>query len=69
MSDDLSDRRKPLLDPQGRPARAAIVTCPQCGVACPKGDATKRTRSSGFGGDVHDVCVNCGHDFHGELTV
>ena len=58
-----------LLDAQGRPARPGVVTCPQCRIECPKGDASKRTRSSGFGSDVHDVCCNCGYEFRGELTV
>jgi hypothetical protein len=71
MTDDLHDRRKPLLDPQGRPARrsAEPPRCPQCQQPSPPGDPTKRTRSSGFGGDVHDVCTSCGYDFKGELTV
>jgi hypothetical protein len=63
--------RTPIVDPQGRPARDATspVKCPRCAVPCPPGDVTKRTRSAGFGPDVHDVCLNCGHDFVGELTV
>lgn len=64
------EKRAPIVDPQGRPARreATEPLCPRCLQASPKGDATKRTRSSGFGGDVHDVCVQCGYDFD-ELTV
>lgn len=47
-----------IVDPGGRPARAAISTdCPNC--RAPK---TKRRLSSGFG-DPHDVCGVCGHDF------
>jgi len=68
MDDDLTDRRKPLVDAQGRPTRAEIPRCPRCHREAPKGDPTTRTRSAGFGGDVHDVCVYCGYDFE-ELTV
>jgi len=64
------ETKKPgLVDAHGRPAKAHVPTCPRCGVESPKGDVTKRTRSSGFGGDIHDVCMNCGYDFEGELTV
>jgi hypothetical protein len=69
----MTDDPKPpaILDGSGKPARQAVgpVTCPRCGVECPKGDPTKRTRSGGFGGDVHDVCVQCGYEFRGELTL
>ena len=61
--------KKTIVDAQGRPAKAEIPRCPRCNMESPKGDPTKRTRSSGFGGDVHDVCLNCGWDFEGELTV
>lgn len=60
-----------IVDPHGKPARQARepVRCPRCRVDCPTGDPTKRVRSGGFGGDVHDCCVACGYDFAGELTV
>ena len=58
-----------IVDPHGQPARQAVDTrCPRCRVECPKGDDKKRVRSGGFGATVHDVCVNCGHEFE-ELTV
>ena len=69
----MTDDQKPpvLLDGSGRPARKAIevVRCPRCQVQCPPGDTTRRVRSGGFGADVHDVCVACGYDWIGELTV
>lgn len=56
----MNDQLQPptLLDPTGRPARAAIDrACPRCG-APPE----KRVLSAGFG-SPHDVCSACGHDF------
>lgn len=60
-----------ILDGSGQPARKAmeILRCPRCKVECPTGDTTRRVRSGGFGTTVHDVCVACGYDFEGELTV
>lgn len=67
MVDD--PRKSSIVDAHGRPARTVIdARCPRCQVDCPKGDATKRVRSGGFGPHVHDVCIRCGYEFE-ELTV
>lgn len=60
-----------ILNASGTPARTAVgpVRCPQCGRECPTEDPTTRVRSGGFGTDVHDVCLHCGYDWVGELTV
>lgn len=52
-----------ILDAAGKPARAAVDD-PK---ACPSCRSTTRRLSGGFG-LTHDVCVQCGHDFHGERT-
>jgi len=60
MSDDAE--RAPILDPQGKPARAReSLVCPRCGAP-----ASKRVLSSGFGYPL-DLCGVCGYQF-GERT-
>jgi hypothetical protein len=70
----MTDETEPppaILDGSGKPARQSVgpVRCPRCHVESPTGDPKKRVRSGGFGADVHDVCLNCGYEFEGELTV
>jgi hypothetical protein len=67
----MTDAPPTILDGRGKPARASVETprCPRCRVESPKGDESKRVRSGGFGDDVHDVCLKCGYEFLGELTV
>jgi len=67
VSDD--DRDRAIVDPSGRPARAAAdqTTCPGCGATSPPGDPKARVRSGGFGA-CHDVCARCGYEF-AELTI
>jgi len=53
----------PILDADGRPARARESRiCPQCGAG-----PERRVLSGGFGA-VHDVCGQCGYGF-AERTV
>ena len=54
-------RTTAIVDPQGQPARRREDT------SCPTCRSSKRRRSGGFG-VVHDICADCGYDFHGELT-
>ena len=63
MNDE--DRPRPdaveLVDPQGKPARAARASiCPHCGSG-----PDRRVASSGFG-VPHPICGHCGYEFHGE---
>jgi uncharacterized protein (DUF983 family) len=59
MSDDAE---RPILNPQGKPARRETSVCPRCGAP-----ASKRVLSSGFGHPL-DLCGVCGYQF-GERTV
>lgn len=55
------ERSGGIVDPQGKPARTPDDTkCPSC--------RSMRRRLSGGFGEVHDICADCGHDFHGERT-
>lgn len=49
-----------ILGPDGKPAKAEITVCPQCGSG-----PDRRTPSGGFG-EVHLLCL-CGYDFEKEL--
>lgn len=47
-----------LTDPKPLPKDEK---CPNC-----RAGKEKRQPSAGFGADIHPVCSNCGHEFHGE---
>lgn len=58
----MPESRVPILDAQGKPARAAKdEACPNCGAP-----PSRRGPSSGFG-TPHPVCFGCGHEWTGEV--
>lgn len=51
-----------ILDPAGKPARAAVSDdCPNCGA-----DKTKRGPKGGFGAP-EPICLKCGYVWVGEV--